>query len=146
MKISPDFAKILVALAVFDNLLLISVFFLFTVPMLSDTYSAEVFPYTVPYLYPLANTFMTCSGYMTVTVGVNRYLELSQLGCCSRSCRNAVLQSWLVLAIAAAVNAPKWFEFTYEHVYVDANGTEVKRLSDAPMGNWISYCYSYKAS
>ena len=40
----------------------------------------QLFPYTSPYLYPLTNTFMTASGYMTAAVAVNRYLDI-RLGC-----------------------------------------------------------------
>ena len=36
----------------------------------------QLFPYTSPYLYPLTNTFMTASGYMTAAVAVNRYLDI----------------------------------------------------------------------
>ena len=61
----------------FDNLLLISTFFLFSLPTLSGNYDSSVFPYTVPYLYPTCNTFMTCSIYITVGVAVNRYLDIS---------------------------------------------------------------------
>ena len=53
--------------------MLICTFLLFTLPALSRAYRTAVFPYTVPYLYPVTNTFMTCSGYMTAAVGVNRY-------------------------------------------------------------------------
>ena len=35
-----------------------------------------MFPVTVPYLFPLTNTVMTCSIYMTAAVGVNRYLDI----------------------------------------------------------------------
>ena len=52
--------------------MLVCTFFLFSVPALSRAYRAAVFPYTVPYLYPVTNTFMTCSVYMTAAVGVNR--------------------------------------------------------------------------
>ena len=52
--------------------MLICTFLLFTLPALSRAYRTAVFPYTVPYLYPVTNTFMTCSVYMTAAVGVNR--------------------------------------------------------------------------
>ena len=77
VKLKRDFVEVLCSLATFDNLLLISTFFLFSLPTLSGNYDSSVFPYTVPYLYPTCNTFMTCSIYMTVGVAVNRYLDIS---------------------------------------------------------------------
>jgi len=77
VKLKRDFVEVLCSLATFDNLLLISTFFLFSLPTLSANYETNVFPYTVPYLYPTCNTFMTCSIYMTVGVAVNRYLDIS---------------------------------------------------------------------
>ena len=77
VKLKRDFVEVLCSLATFDNLLLISTFFLFSLPTWSGNYDSSVFPYTVPYLYPTCNTFMTCSIYMTVCVAVNRYLDIS---------------------------------------------------------------------
>jgi len=54
----------------------VCVFFLFSLPAISSQYDAVVFPYTVPSLYPITNTFMTCSAYMTAAVGVNRYMDI----------------------------------------------------------------------
>ena len=77
VKLKRDFVEVLCSLATFDNLLLISTFFLFSLPTLSGNDDSSVFPYTVPDLYPTCNTFMTCSIYMTVGVAVNRYLDIS---------------------------------------------------------------------
>ena len=59
VKLKRDFVEVLCSLATFDNLLLISTFFLFSLPTLSGDYDVDVFPYTVPYLYPTCNTLMT---------------------------------------------------------------------------------------
>ena len=54
----------------------ICTFFLFSIPMMSPWWDSSMFPVTVPYLFPLTNTVMTCSIYMTAAVGVNRYLDI----------------------------------------------------------------------
>ncbi len=77
VKLKPEFVEVLCSLATFDNLLLVCTFLLFTLPAVSDAYAGQVFPYTIPYLYPVTNIFMTCSIYMTAAVAVNRYLDLT---------------------------------------------------------------------
>ena len=63
---------VLCALAYFDILFLCCTFLLFSLPHWTEFYSASVFPFTAPVLFPLTNTFMTASIYMTVAVAVNR--------------------------------------------------------------------------
>ena len=42
-------------------------------------YKKEYFPYIAPWLLPITNTLMTCSVYATVTVALNRYMEMSDM-------------------------------------------------------------------
>ena len=70
----------------------------------------QYFPYTVPYLYPMVNTFMTGSGYMTAAVAVNRYLDISG-GVAPGSKRlSGYVQAFIVLLASACINIPRWME------------------------------------
>ena len=73
----------------------------------------QVFPYTVPYLYPVTNIFMTCSGYMTAAVAVNRYLDITGA---AQKCKfkNGYIQASIVLFVSGCVNIPRWLEFKYK--------------------------------
>jgi len=115
VKLKKDFVDVLCMLATFDNLLLVTTFFLFSLPTLSVTWENQLFPYTSPYLYPLTNTFMTASGYMTAAVAVNRYLDISGgvIGGHAGKRLNGYLQATLVLALSAAINVPRWLEFEH---------------------------------
>eukprot|EP00094_Tigriopus_californicus_P006452 TCALIF_06214-PA protein Name:"Similar to FR FMRFamide receptor (Drosophila melanogaster)" AED:0.09 eAED:0.10 QI:0/0.33/0/0.5/1/1/4/0/453 len=112
VKLKEDFVDILCSLATFDNLLLISIYFLFSLPTQCGHYAENYFPYTVPYLYPLTNVFMTCSGYMTACVGINRYLDLIDMN--PNVKRAGYIQALIVLIMASLVNVPRWFEFEYQ--------------------------------
>ena len=115
-----DFVEVLCSLATYDNLLLLSTYFLFTLPTLSSVYQTNIFPYTVPYLYPLTNTFMTCSIYMTVGVAVNRYLDIISANSCRL--KSGYCQALIVLLFAAIVNVPRFTVahiITLSHLFVD---------------------------
>ena len=83
----------------------------------------QFFPYTVPYLYPLTNIFMTASGYMTAAVAVNRYLDISA-GATSNNRLNGYLQAFLVLLASTCINVPRWLEFKYDHIVDVKNATD----------------------
>ena len=78
------------------------------------SFGETVFVYASPYLYPITNTLMTCSSYMTVAVAINRYLDI--VGNVSMvnipRLTNGYLQAFIVLLASSAVNAPRWFEFS----------------------------------
>ena len=73
----------------------------------------QVFPYTVPYLYPLTNIFMTSSGYMTAAVAVNRYLDIKGAQK-NKRLKNGYVQASIVLLVSACINIPRWLEFEYK--------------------------------
>ena len=87
-----------------------------------------MFSYTSPYLYPLTNTFMTASGYMTAAVAVNRYLDISGgvIGGSGFGAKrlNGYLQATVVLAMSACINVPRWLEFKHEMHSSEQNRTD----------------------
>jgi len=133
VKLKRDFVEVLCSLATFDNLLLVSTFFLFSLPTLSAGYDNNIFPYTVPYLYPTCNTFMTCSIYMTVGVAVNRYLDISDSCRQVRRIKSGYIQAAIIFFMSAIVNIPRWFEFDYESALETVNVTEISQTSGEEM-------------
>ena len=114
VKLKRDFVQPLCAMSVYDNLFLICAFFLFSLPQLSDKFGRETFTYTAPYLYPITNTFMTCSSYMTVAVAVNRCLGIvsANSGRSIPRIKNGYIQAFIVLLVSVSVNIPRWLEFS----------------------------------
>lgn len=63
-------------------------------------------------MYPITNTLMTCSSYMTVAVAINRYLDIVSTNKTIPRLNNGYMQALIVLLAASAVNAPRWLEFS----------------------------------
>ncbi len=80
--------------------------------------------FQVPFLYPLTNTFMTASIYMTVAVAVNRYADVAGSPG-SMPCRvsSGLNQAIIVFAAAAAFNLPRWFEIAWSYEYQVSSST-----------------------
>ena len=114
VKLAREFVQSLCSLTIFDNSFLICSFFLFSLPNLSAGFSEHQFPYIAPYLFPITSTLMTCSCYMTVAVSVNRCIgTISSTPARSMPpTNNGYIQSLIVLVASAAVNAPRWMEFS----------------------------------
>ena len=114
VKLQPVFVEVLCCLSVFDNLFLLGAFLLYSLPQLITSYAQYAFHFLAPYLYPVTNTFLTGSSYMTVTVALNRYL-LGKGGSSKQrktfNC-NGYLQAGLVFLLATSANVPRWFEFS----------------------------------
>ena len=100
--------QVLVSLASFDNFFLFCSFFLFSLKDLSQSYYDHVWLYVSPYLFPLTNTLMTCSTYMTAAVAVNRYLDVISADNRYRHLRmSGYAQAMTVLLCATLVNIPR---------------------------------------
>ena len=88
----------------------------------------QLFPYTVPYLYPLTNIFMTASGYMTAAVAVNRYMDITA-GATSNNRLGGYMQAFLVLFASTCINIPRWLEFRYDFI------VDTRNVTDADTGD-----------
>ena len=126
VKLHRVFVEVLCSLSVFDNLFLIGAFLLYSLPQLCVTFADYQFHYIAPYLYPITNTLLTCSSYMTVAVAVNRYLLIEGITH-RRSIKhlnNGYKQAFAVLLVAASVNIPRWLEFSCcKYITVTSNIT-----------------------
>ena len=63
-------------LALVDTGFLVSSLLTFSLPQLSQDYSSSLWPYLVPYTLPLAQTCMTGSVYMTISLSLERYFSV----------------------------------------------------------------------
>ena len=128
VKLKRDFVQCLCAMTIYDNLFLVCAFFLFALPVLSVDYEHGAFNYIVPYLFPITNTLMTCSCYMTVAVSLNRCFGTITAGRRGRSIpriKNGYVQALIVLFVSASINAPRWLEFgCCKYTYVMKNVTD----------------------
>ena len=66
----------MIILAVVDTLFLISSLLTFSLPYLTSPSPSSLWTYLVPYTLPLAQTFMTASVYMIVSLSLERYFSV----------------------------------------------------------------------
>ena len=66
----------MILLALVDTLFLISSLLTFSMPQLSSAYSSSVWIYLVPITLPIAQTCLTASVYMTVSLSLERYFSV----------------------------------------------------------------------
>ena len=66
----------MLVLAVVDCLFLVSSLLTFSLPHLSSQFSARVWFYVVPFSLPIAQTCLTASVYMTISLTLERYFSV----------------------------------------------------------------------
>ena len=121
VKLRKDFIDVLCSLAVFDIVFLICTFFLFSLPTWSSAYEQALFPMLVPVLFPMTNTFMTASIYMTVAIAVNRYMDMAMDLAVPCRIHSGTKQAVIVFVSAALFNLPRWLEFEYKYEFKVSN-------------------------
>lgn len=70
------FHRLLLVLAVVDTLHLVCSAATFSLPQLSETFDELYWPHIVPYTLPLAQTSMTASVYLTISITMERYFSI----------------------------------------------------------------------
>ena len=141
VKLRKDFAVVLSSLAIFDILFLICTFFLFSLPTWSTTYERYLFPMLVPVLFPMTNTFMTASIYMTVAVAVNRYMEMAMDLVVPCRVHSGVKQALIVFIAAALFNFPRWLEFDYVYQSQVLRKLFIHQPDHSPSRKWSLYSH-----
>jgi hypothetical protein len=118
----------LTGLAIWDMMVLFSTLFLITLPELSETYSGEVLPYVVVYVYPIALIAQTSTVWITVSFTVERYIAVCHPLRAARMCTPARARVVIIaVSICALVfNISRWFEYESHDVSesVSSNKTE----------------------
>ena len=124
IQLRRSFARLLIALAVFDTTFIASTSFLFTLSTFSDYYDQYIFPHITPVMLPMASISMMASVYSTVSICLDRYIAICRpalLGCCGGS---GEATSWAMIVgtvvISILYNIPKFFE--YRTVMIDGFG------------------------
>ena len=108
------FYGLMLVLAIVDLLLIVTCFFIFSLPQFSSTYkSSSVWHYTVMWVLPVAQICFTGNTYLTVAVSVERYLAI-----CRPFFHRA--RSWStqyfgipILSFSILYNVPKFFELKW---------------------------------
>ena len=143
VRLQPIFVEVLCSLSLFDNLFLIGAFLLFSLPQLCVSYASYDFQLIAPYLYPMTNTLLTCSSYMTVVVALNRYILVKQLNQQStkKFVVNGYFQALIALLAAICVNIPRWFEFSCCQSQTSTSNIKSDQTDDATSIN-VTKIYS----
>ena len=68
----------MILLALVDTLFLLSSLLTFSLPRLTSPYPSDLWTYLVPYTLPIAQTCLTASVYMTITLSLERYFSVVQ--------------------------------------------------------------------
>lgn len=76
LKHQRTFHHLLLILAVVDTVHLVSSSITFSIPFLSESFSNNLWKYLVPYTLALAQTSMTASVYMTLSLTIERYFSV----------------------------------------------------------------------
>ena len=111
------FFVLMLVLAILDLLLIVSCFFVFSLPTISLRYkTSSVWHYTVMFVLPIAQICFTGNTYLTVAISVERYLTI-----CRPLYHRA--HSWKahffyvpILCFAVVYNIPKFFELQWAPV------------------------------
>lgn len=113
----------LLALALFDSVVLLCTPFLICFQPLSEVYSKLVHPNIMPFVYPLALTAQTCTIWITVSFTVERYIAVTNPLKAPRLCtvRRARIITAVVAFISILYNMSRWFEYTTERVVPSVN-------------------------
>ena len=108
----------LIALAVFDSLVLISLFLFMSLPTVFiatgklESYF-QAYPYMHPYAYPTALTAQTCSIYTTVAFTVERYIAVCMPLKAAKMCTVSRARKTILTIIVLSIiyNIPRMLEF-----------------------------------
>ncbi|XP_059084570.1 FMRFamide receptor-like [Tigriopus californicus] len=116
MDLKPMFRQILVTLISFDIGCIIFNLLLFSLPLLSNSYSEGVFPYIVPVVLPFAQISLTGSIYCTLAVAIERYVSVCHPLRTPSDCTGTLSIIGLIV-FSVAINICRFLEFetTYEH-------------------------------
>ena len=124
------FYGLMLVLATLDLLLIVSCFFLFSLPTISEKYKTRPFyHYTILWVLPVAQMCFTGNTYLTVAVSIERYLTI-----CRPLYHRA--HSWTapfyfvpILAFSVLYNFPKFFELGWA---IHDNATQISNSSEVP--------------
>jgi hypothetical protein len=103
----------LLALAIWDTVVIICTLLLMTLPPLSQEFRNHVMPYVVVIVYPLALTAQMSTLWLTVSFTVERYIAVCHPLQAARMCTVARARVVIVTVSAVSIlfNLTRWFEY-----------------------------------
>ncbi len=140
----------LIALAVFDITVLISLFLFMSLPTVYiatgklESYFLA-YPYMHPFAYPIALTAQTCSIYTTVAFTVERYIAVCMPLKAAKMCTTSRARKTVLTIVVLAIiyNIPRMLEYKTE-VYVDpATNQTVAQFVETQLGKNSTYRHLY---
>ena len=122
------FYGLMLVLATLDLLLIVSCFFVFSLPTISETYkTSPVWHYTVLWVLPVAQICFTGNTYLTVAVSVERYLTICRPLYHRAHSWNAPIYFIPILSFSVIYNIPKFFELKW----ADSIGNNTAHINDS---------------
>ncbi|XP_059082321.1 G-protein coupled receptor daf-37-like [Tigriopus californicus] len=125
---------ILIALAVFDIIFLVTTFFLYSLPLFSSGYHDHFYQILAPkLLIPLSQIALTGSVYSIITITIERYLATCRAHLKTTSPpRTSVIAIVAIVTFACIYNAPRFLEYAtqlqsvkYQDYYLGPSGRPV---------------------
>ncbi|CAL2044561.1 unnamed protein product [Caenorhabditis brenneri] len=116
------------ALSCSDLMTLVSSFFVFSVPVYAESSRDPVYidwsVQLIVWFYPLAQTGLTMSVYVTILVSVHRYLGVCHPFLIRRISNSSAVKAVIVAAVifAFVFNTSRWFELHAQPCFYDALG------------------------
>ncbi|TRY79518.1 hypothetical protein TCAL_11677 [Tigriopus californicus] len=142
MDLKPMFRQILVTLISFDIGCIIFNLLLFSLPLLSNSYSEGVFPYIVPVVLPFAQISLTGSIYCTLAVAIERYVSVCHPLRTPSDCTGTLSIIGLIV-FSVAINICRFLEFetTYEHRVSEKVARSIYCTLAVAIERYVSVCH-----
>ncbi|XP_046377973.1 FMRFamide receptor-like isoform X1 [Haliotis rufescens] len=140
----------LMALAIWDSIVLLVTFFLISLGEFTDEYKYTVFPYIVAFIYPLGLVAQMITIWLTVSFTVERYIAvchpLKAAGMCTINRARMVIVG--VCFVSLLYNIPRWLEyqvlaFTHPPTNDSCMIIMPTEFNKDPMYNKIYFGWSY---
>lgn len=121
----------LLALAIWDTVVIVCTLLLMTLPTLSPDFRRHVMPYVVVVVYPLALTAQMSTLWLTVSFTVERYIAVCHPLQAARMC--TVARARVVIVIVSVVsilfNVSRWFEYRLKFHEPDQSSSNRSKIT-----------------
>ena len=149
-RMSSTTSLYLMALAVFDSLVLVSLILFMALPSIYyftgklESYN-RFYPYLHPFAYPTALTAQTCSIYITVGFTVERYIAVCHPLKATKMCTMSRARKSLLLIFACSLtyNIPRMLEYQTVHKTDPLTNETYVMYTKTNLGHNKTFCHIY---